>query len=132
MIGFGFGTVAIGKIYDKFGIKKPILLATIVLISCYYLYSIFPFYWQFLTLQFFMGFAASAFFGPAMADISNYFNKQRGFALSIVASANWCSRSNMATINWLFLKFIDWRTTHFDINMFINEDLLILYSKMLL
>ena len=24
MIGFGFGTVAIGKIYDKFGIKKPI------------------------------------------------------------------------------------------------------------
>ena len=33
MIGFGFGTVVIGKIYDKFGIKKPILLATIVLIA---------------------------------------------------------------------------------------------------
>ena len=91
MIGFGFGTVVIGKVYDKFGIKKPILLATFVLITSYYFYSIFPFYWQFLILQFFMGFAASAFFGPAMADISNFFNKQRGFALSIVASANYLS-----------------------------------------
>ena len=103
MIGFGFGTVAIGKIYDKFGIKKPILLATIVLIACYYLYSIFPFYWQFLTLQFFMGFAASAFFGPAMADISNYFNKQRGFALSIVASANYVAGATWPPVSYTHL-----------------------------
>ena len=27
MIGFGFGTVVIGKVYDKFGIKKPIYFA---------------------------------------------------------------------------------------------------------
>ena len=117
MIGFGFGTVVIGKIYDKFGIKKPILLATIVLIACYYLYSIFPFYWQFLTLQFFMGFAASAFFGPAMADISNYFNKQRGFALSIVASANYVAGATWPLLIGYFLKFIDWRTTHFWISI---------------
>ena len=117
MIGFGFGTVAIGKIYDKFGIKKPILFATFVLILCYYSYSIIPFYWQLLVLQFFMGFAASTFFGPAMADISNYFNKQRGFALSIVASANYVAGATWPLLIGYFLKFIDWRTTHFWISI---------------
>ena len=117
MIGFGFGTVAIGKIYDKFGINKPILFATFVLILCYYSYSIIPFYWQLLVLQFFMGFAASTFFGPAMADISNYFNKQRGFALSIVASANYVAGATWPLLIGYFLKFIDWRTTHFWISI---------------
>ena len=112
MIGFGFGTVVIGKVYDKFGIKKPILLSTFVLITSYYFYSIFPFYWQFLILQFFMGFAASAFFGPAMADISNFFNKQRGFALSIVASANYVAGATWPLLIGYFLTFIDWRAAH--------------------
>ncbi len=117
MIGFGFGTVVIGKVYDKFGIKKPIFLASFVLIASYYFYSVLPFYWQLLVLQLLMGFAASAFFGPAMADISNYFNKQRGFALSIVASANYVAGATWPLLIGYFLKFIDWRTTHFWISI---------------
>ena len=35
MIGFGFGTVIIGKIFDKHGIKKPIVIASISLIISY-------------------------------------------------------------------------------------------------
>ena len=89
MIGFGFGTVIIGKIFDKHGIKKPIVIASISLIISYYLYSISIYFWNLLFLQAFMGFAAAAFFGPAMADITNFFNNRRGLALSIVASANY-------------------------------------------
>ena len=33
MIGFGFGTVIIGKIFDKHGIKKPIVIALCYLVS---------------------------------------------------------------------------------------------------
>ena len=131
MIGFGFGTVVIGKVYDKFGIKKPILLATFVLMTSYYFYSIFPFYWQFLILQFFMGFAASAFFGPAMADISNFFNKQRGFALSIVASANYVAGATWPLLIGYFLTFIDWRAAHFWISicLFIMIPLILLLKN---
>ena len=64
-----------------------------------------------------MGFAASAFFGPAMADISNYFNKQRGFALSFVASANYVAGATWPLLIGYFLKFLDWRTTHFWISI---------------
>ena len=118
MIGFGFGTVIIGKIFDKHGIKKPIVIASISLIISYYLYSISLYFWNLLFLQVFMGFAAAAFFGPAMADITNFFNNRRGLALSIVASANYVAGASWPLLISYVLNFVDWRTTHFWISIF--------------
>ena len=118
MIGFGFGTVIIGKIFDKHGIKKPIIIASISLIISYYLYSISLYFWNLLFLQVFMGFAAAAFFGPAMADITNFFNNRRGLALSIVASANYVAGASWPLLISFVLNFVDWRTTHFWISIF--------------
>ncbi len=118
MIGFGFGTVIIGKIFDKHGIKKPIVIASISLIISYYLYSISLYFWNLLFLQVFMGFAAAAFFGPAMADITNFFNDRRGLALSIVASANYVAGASWPLLISFVLNFVDWRTTHFWISIF--------------
>ena len=118
MIGFGFGTVIIGKIFDKHGIKKPIVIASISLIISYYLYSISIYFWNLLFLQAFMGFAAAAFFGPAMADITNFFNNRRGLALSIVASANYVAGASWPLLISYVLNFVDWRTTHFWISIF--------------
>ena len=118
MIGFGFGTVIIGKIFDKHGIKKPIVIASISLIISYYLYSISLYFWNLLFLQAFMGFAAAAFFGPAMADITNFFNNRRGLALSIVASANYVAGASWPLLISYVLNFVDWRTTHFWISIF--------------
>ena len=118
MIGFGFGTIIIGKIFDKHGIKKPIIIASISLIISYYLYSISIYFWNLLFLQVFMGFAAAAFFGPAMADITNFFNNRRGLALSIVASANYVAGASWPLLISFVLNFVDWRTTHFWISIF--------------
>ena len=118
MIGFGFGTVIIGKIFDKHGIKKPIVIASISLIISYYLYSNSIYFWNLLFLQAFMGFAAAAFFGPAMADITNFFNNRRGLALSIVASANYVAGASWPLVISFALNFVDWRTTHFWISIF--------------
>ncbi len=117
MIGFGFGTVIIGKIFDKHGIKKPIVIASISLIISYYLYSISIYFWNLLFLQAFMGFAAAAFFGPAMADITNFFSNRRGLALSIVASANYVAGASWPLVISFALNFVDWRTTHFWISI---------------
>ena len=78
-----------------------------------------------------MGFAASAFFGPAMADISNFFNKQRGFALSIVASANYVAGATWPLLIGYFLTFIDWRAAHFWISicLFIMIPLILLLKN---
>ena len=66
----------------------------------YYFYSKSIYFWNLIILQTIMGFASATFFGPAMADISNFFKKQRGFALSIVASANY-----VAGATWPLLIF---------------------------
>jgi len=117
MIGFGLGTVIIGKIFDKHGIKKPIIIASISLIISYYLYSISIYFWNLLFLQVFMGFAAAAFFGPAMADITNFFNNRRGLALSIVASANYVAGASWPLLISFVLNYVDWRATHFWISI---------------
>ena len=77
MFGFGLGTVIIGKIYDKHGIKKPIIIASLSLIISYYFYSKSIYFWDLIILQTIMGFASATFFGPAMADISNFLKTER-------------------------------------------------------
>ena len=131
MFGFGLGTVIIGKIYDKHGIKKPIIIASLSLIISYYFYSKSIYFWNLIILQTIMGFASATFFGPAMADISNFFKKQRGFALSIVASANYVAGATWPLLIGYFLKFIDWKTTHFWISicLFIMIPLILLLKN---
>ena len=86
MFGYGIGNVIIGRMLDKIGIRKPIIFALILLVSSY-LFSVLAtnVFWLSI-IQFFLGFSAAAFFGPMMADISKFFYKRKGLAVSLVAS----------------------------------------------
>ena len=86
MFGYGFGNVIIGRMLDKIGIKKPIIFALSLLITSYLLSTLANNILWLSIIQFFLGFSAAAFFGPMMADISKYFNKRKGLAVSLVAS----------------------------------------------
>ena len=86
MFGYGFGNVIIGRMLDKIGIKKPIIFALFLLITSYLLSTLANNILWLSIIQFFLGFSAAAFFGPMMADISKYFNKRKGLAVSLVAS----------------------------------------------
>ena len=63
MVGFGLGNFLIGKIIDKFGLKLPIIVATIILVLSYLIGMISTEFWHLLILQTFMGTAAATFFG---------------------------------------------------------------------
>ena len=78
MVGFGLGNFLIGKIIDKYGLKLPIIVATITLVLSYLIGTVSTEFWHLLILQIFMGTAASTFFGPSMADIGNFFEKREG------------------------------------------------------
>ena len=86
MFGYGIGNVIIGRMLDKIGIRKPIIFALVLLVSSY-LFSVLATNVFLLSIvQFFLGFSAAAFFGPMMADISKFFYKRKGLAVSLVAS----------------------------------------------
>jgi len=112
MFGYGFGNVIIGRMLDKIGIKKPIIFALCLLITSYVLSFFAKNVFWLSTIQFFLGFSAAAFFGPMMADISNYFYKRKGLAVSLVASGQ-----HLCGAIWPFVikDFIiegDWRNAH--------------------
>lgn len=112
MFGYGFGNVIIGRMLDKIGIKKPIIFALSLLVTSYVLSFFAKNVFWLSTIQFFLGFSAAAFFGPMMADISNYFYKRKGLAVSLVASGQ-----HLCGAIWPFLikDFIlegDWRNAH--------------------
>jgi len=112
MFGYGFGNVIIGRMLDKIGIKKPIFFALSLLVTSYVLSFFAKNVFWLSTIQFFLGFSAAAFFGPMMADISNYFYKRKGLAVSLVASGQ-----HLCGAIWPFLikDFIiegDWRNAH--------------------
>ena len=112
MFGYGFGNVIIGRMLDKIGIKKPIIFALSLLVSSYVLSFFAKNVFWLSTIQFFLGFSAAAFFGPMMADISNYFYRRKGLAVSLVASGQ-----HLCGAIWPFVikDFIiegDWRNAH--------------------
>ncbi|MDA9816886.1 MFS transporter [Alphaproteobacteria bacterium] len=112
MFGYGFGNVIIGRMLDKIRIKKPIIFALSLLVTSYVLSFFAKNVFWLSTIQFFLGFSAAAFFGPMMADISNYFYKRKGLAVSLVASGQ-----HLCGAIWPFVikDFIiegDWRNAH--------------------
>ena len=112
MFGYGFGNVNIGRMLDKIGIKKPIIFALSLLVTSYVLSFFAKNVFWLSTIQLFLGFSAAAFFGPMMADISNYFYKRKGLAVSLVASGQ-----HLCGAIWPFVikDFIiegDWRNAH--------------------
>ena len=113
MVGFGLGNFLIGKIIDKFGLKLPIIFAIIILVSSYLIAMISTEFWHLLILQIFMGTAAATFFGPSMADIGNFFEKRRGLAVAIIASANYVAGAFWPLIISYFLEFTTYKEVYF-------------------
>ena len=112
MFGYGFGNVIIGRMLDKVGFKKPIIFALALLIISYIL-STFAYDILWLSvIQFFLGFSAAAFFGPMMADISKFFYKRKGLAVSLVASAQHLCGAIWPFLIKGFLLEGDWRNAH--------------------
>ena len=112
MFGYGIGNVIIGRMLDKIGIRKPIIFALVLLISSYLLSVLATSVFWLSIIQFFLGFSAAAFFGPMMADISKFFYKRKGLAVSLVASGQ-----HLCGAIWPFLIkdfLIDgqWKSAH--------------------
>jgi MFS family permease len=112
MFGYGIGNVIIGRMLDKIGIKKPILFALTLLITSYLLSTLTNNILWLSIVQFFLGFSAAAFFGPMMADISKFFYKRKGLAVSLVASGQHLCGAIWPFLIKDFLLDGEWRHAH--------------------
>jgi MFS family permease len=119
MVGFGFGGIMMGRLSDRYGITRPLFGATIALSAGYILAGLAPSLFMYALAQgVFIGFlGSSATFGPLLADISHWFERRRGLAVSIVACGNYLAGTVWPPIVQHLIEAIGWRHTHITIGL---------------
>jgi len=117
-MGFGLGGVVTGRITDRFGIVPAMAISIAFLGSAFVLAGLSTTLWQFIAIYFLIGLGTSATFAPLMAEVSHWFERYRGLAVTIVASGNYVAGTIWPPlVNW-GMQTIGWRGTHIAIGIF--------------
>jgi len=117
-MGFGLGGVLTGRITDRFGIVTAMALSIAFLGVSFVLAGLAATLWQFNLIYFLIGLGTSATFAPLMAEVSHWFERYRGLAVTIVASGNYVAGTIWPPlVNW-GVQSMGWRWTHIAIGIF--------------
>ena len=120
MISTAAGNVIMGRVIDRFGIFRPVLLASVLICLGYLAASQSQSILQFsLASGLLMAlFGCSVTFGPLMADVSHWFVRRRGIAVSICASGSYLAGTIWPPVVQHFSALYGWRHTHIGIGLF--------------
>ncbi|HUN44312.1 MAG TPA: MFS transporter [Acetobacteraceae bacterium] len=120
MLGFAVGGVLMGRVADRLGVMLPVLGGAISLTLGYLAAGSATTLWQFaLAYGVLIGlFGCSATFVPLLADVSHWFDRRRGLAVTICASGNYVAGAFWPPVVEHFIGTAGWRQTHFDIALF--------------
>jgi MFS family permease len=125
MLGFGAGGVLTGRLGDRFGIGVPLILGALALSLGYIATGLSASLWQVaLAHGFLIGFGCSATFGPLMADISHWFTRRRGIAVTLTASGNYLAGTIWPPVVQHAIAGYGWRATHIGIGLFVIATML--------
>ena len=120
MIGFGLGGIWMGRLADRHGVLRPLLIGAAGLGSGFIAAgasgSIAAFsLWHGLLLGFF---GSAATFAPLVADTSLWFVCRRGIAVAICASGNYVAGALWPPIVQHFVAQHGWRATYVGLGLF--------------
>ena len=120
MLGTATGNVIVGRLVDKIGIVWPLRMASVMLCVGYLAAS----YSQNLA-EFALAhglllslFGCSVTFGPLMADVSQWFIRRRGVAVSVCAAGSYLSGAIWPPVVQHLIAAVGWRQTHAMIGVF--------------
>jgi MFS family permease len=119
MVGFAAGNVLIGRAIDRMGYWIPALISSIALSAGLLLAALSTSILQFTLAQgVLIGVGTSVIFGPLIADISHWFNRRRGVAVTAAAAGNYLAGALWPTIMPTLMKAEGWRFTYAAIGIF--------------
>jgi MFS family permease len=118
MIGFGLGGVLAGRLADRFGVLVPVVCGAILLALGYLASGYAANLWWLAGAYAVIGVGSSTTFGPLMTDVSLWFTRRRGIAVTLAACGNYLAGTLWPPIVQHFIAGIGWRPTHIGIGAF--------------
>jgi len=117
MLGFGLGGIVAGRLADRLGIVPIITAATLLLGIGYIVAAQSTALWQFNLTCIAIGMGSSATFAPLMAEASHWFERRRGFAVTVAAAGNYIGGAFWPPLaNW-WIQTYGWRPAHVAIGL---------------
>jgi MFS family permease len=119
-IGFAIGGVLMGRLSDRVGVVIPLIIGAGGLGFGYIAAGLATTFWQVAIAHgLVIGLlGSSASFGPLMADVSHWFVRRRGLAVSLAASGNYVAGAVWPPIIQHFTETVGWRQTYIGIGIF--------------
>jgi MFS family permease len=126
MFGFAIGSVAMGRLLDRVGILGPIALGAAALGAGYLAAAGAHSLFVFALAHAVIGFGSSVTLGPLMADISNWFVRRRGVAVTLCSSGNYVAGTVWPPIVQHGIAFYGWRATHVGVGLVAGAAMLLI------
>ena len=120
MVGFGLGSILMGRLADRFGVTVPLLIGATGLAAGFSVAALSGSIWVFAVAHgLLIGlFGSSATFSPLIADTSLWFVRRRGIAVAICASGNYVGGAIWPPVVQHFVETVGWRETYFGLAVF--------------
>jgi MFS family permease len=120
MIGFGVGGILMGRVADRHGIMRVVMVGAVGLGLGYIAAGLAPgLAWFCLAQGLLVGLlGTSATFAPLVADTSRWFDRRRGIALAICMSGNYTAGAFWPPVMQHFIDAFGWRATYVGMGVF--------------
>ncbi len=119
MAGYSTGTLLMSRLADRVGIALPLAAGTVMLGLGYIAVGHAPSLLFFVAAQgLLVGVGSAAVYTPLVADVSHWFTRRRGMAISICASGNTLAGAVWSPVMEHFFKTIGWRDTFVLLGLF--------------
>jgi MFS family permease len=112
MLGFGIGSIALGRLIDTRGALPTLVLSTFLLAAGFAAASYAPTVMTFAAAQILIGLGSAATFSPLVADLSHWFAKRRGLAVAICSSGNYIAGALWPPIVEHLVSDHGWRSAY--------------------
>ena len=119
MIGFAAAAVAMGRFVDRFGIAPAILVGAATQGAGYVIAGWSPSILVFALAHVLVGVGASIGFAPLIADVSHWFERNRGLAVAVAATGNYLAGALWSPIFQKLMAAQGWRWTHVAVGLFV-------------